>query len=99
MKKAAKKEAKENFVEFDEDAWYKSLPDRLKKKPHRGSNKVAPEAQEMEFRGLKRGFLLSDSRPATAATAPSRLPTAPSTVPAATAGAPAPAPAPAEKPA
>ena len=98
MKKAAKKEAKENFVEFDEDAWYESLPDRLKKKPHRTS-KVAPEAQEMEFRGLKRGFLLSDSRPATAATAPSRPPTAPSTVPAATAGAPAPAPAPAEKPA
>ena len=102
LKKAAKKEAKENFVEFDEDAWYESLPDRLKKKPHRGSNKVAPEAQEMEFRGLKRGFLLSDSsRPATAATAPSRPPTAPSAVPAATAGAPAPAPAPApaEKPA
>ena len=101
LKKAAKKEARENFVDFDEDAWYESLPDRLKKKPHRGSGKVAPEAQEMEFRGLKRGFLLSDSRPATAATAPSRPPTAPSTVPAATAGAPAPAPAPApaEKPA
>ena len=56
------------LVEFDEDAWYESLPERLKKKPHRGSNKVAPEAQEMEFRGLKRGFLLSDSsRPARAA--------------------------------
>ena len=95
-KRAAKKRAKENFIEFDEEAWAATLPVELKKKPHRTSA-VAPEEQSMEFRGLKKGFLVSGSRPATAATAPSRPPTATARPP--TAAAPAPAPAPAEEPA